>query len=289
MNILITGANGILGTDLYTILAPKHDITRIDIDQADITIPGSISRFLGPTQFDLIIHSAAYTDVDGCELNPDKAFFVNGEGTKNIAEYAEYTSTVLMYISTDFVFDGQKAVPYLETDIPNPINIYGKSKLNGEKYVQEWLSDYYIVRTSWLFGPSVAKTITDKKPWKNFVDTIIAKAKPGETLRVVDDQFGSPTYSLDLAVAIEQLIETEQYGIYHISNSGICSWYQFANEILKIKGLDKIVKVDSINSEELERPTPRPKYTKLDNQKYETITGNKLRSWREAVTSYIKE
>lgn len=277
MKILITGAKGLLGTDLYRILTQEHEITGIDVEQADITIPGTILHYLGSNRFNLIIHCAAYTDVDGSENNSERAFLVNGIGTKHIAQYTQSISAELMYISTDFVFDGQKEKPYSETDVPNPINIYGKSKLEGEKYLQELISQYYIVRTSWLFG----------KHGKNFVDTILAKANAGQNLRIVNDQFGSPTYSVDLAEAIKHLIKTHKYGIYHVSNSGICSWYEFACKILKIKGLNSKVEVVPISSDELGRPAPRPKYSKLASTKYELTTGKSLRSWQDAVKEYI--
>lgn len=277
MRILLTGAQGMLGRDLCRILAPEHILIPIDIHEVDIRQHRALVNYLRKESFDIIIHSAAYTDVDGCEQNPNLANSVNGLGTKYIAEFARDTGTELVYVSTDFIFDGRKTEPYLESDIPNPLSVYGKSKLDGERYIQELINQYYIVRTSWLFG----------KHGKNFVDTIIKKAEANEILRVVNDQIGSPTYSLDLAEAIGLLIKTKNYGIYHISNSGTCSWYEYAYEILKYKGIAANTKVVSISSTELDRPAKRPQYSKLNTAKYEHLTGNKLRSWQEAVKDYL--
>ncbi|MCX7919879.1 MAG: dTDP-4-dehydrorhamnose reductase [bacterium] len=278
MRILITGAKGMLGTDIYKVLRPHHQVTGIDIQEVDITQPHQIYNYLKPYRFDLIIHTAASTDVDGCEENPGKAFTINGIGTRNMGEYAKQINARFLYISTDYIFDGMKGEPYREDDVPNPINIYGKTKLEGEKYIQQLDIPYYIVRTSWLFGQN----------GKNFVNTILEKAKRYKSIEVVNDQFGSPTYTLDLAIAIAMLIKTEKYGIYHISNSGICSWYEFACEILKIKGLSNKVKVQPIGSGELTRLAKRPQYSKLDSSKYERITGHTLRSWQEALKEYLE-
>ena len=279
MQILVTGSQGMLGTDLCRILmdSSEYQVSGIDIQEADITSKNAIDSYLKEKPFDIIIHCAAYTDVDGSEKEPELAYAINGKGTENIALLAQRLGAKLVYISTDFVFDGNKNEPYIESDIPNPISAYGKSKLVGEQYVQQLLTEYYLIRTSWLYG----------KHHKNFVDTILSKAKEGELLRVVNDQLGSPTYSIDLAIAIKNLIKTEKFGIYHISNSGICSWYDIACEILKIEMIDDKVKVVPITSEELGRLANRPKYSKLDTTKYEQTTGQSLRPWQDAVKEYL--
>lgn len=268
-----------LGTDVFRILArsQEHTVIGIDIQEADITSITALRHYLWNRKFDVIIHCAAYTDVDGCETNQDLAYSINGYGTKNVAQYAQETNAVLLYISTDFVFDGQKKEPYSELDIPNPLSIYGKSKLAGEQFIQQLLTRYYIIRTSWLFG----------KHGKNFVDTILSKIQSRECLSVVNDQIGTPTYSVDLAEAIQRFIGCELFGIYHISNSGICSWFEVAAEIISIAGLSNKIKVIPITSDELIRPAKRPKYSKLGNFRYEQEIGPPLRVWQEAVKDYI--
>jgi dTDP-4-dehydrorhamnose reductase len=268
-----------LGSDVCRLLAHtnEHIITALDIQDADIASYSSFKQYVQNKSFGVIIHCAAYTDVDGSETNPELAYTVNGTGTKNIALFAREREAKLMYISTDYVFDGQKTEPYTETDIPNPLNVYASSKLMGEQYVQQLLKRYFIIRTSWLFG----------RNGKNFVDTIVKKAKTGESLRVVNDQISSPTYTIDLAEAIKDFVQTEKYGIYHISNTGCCSWFEFACEIVNIVGLSEVDKVNPISTEELGRPAKRPKYSKLDSSKYEREIGLPLRSWQQAVKVYL--
>ncbi|HUW23671.1 MAG TPA: dTDP-4-dehydrorhamnose reductase, partial [bacterium] len=229
-------------------------------------------------------HSAAYTDVDGCETNRDLAFRVNALGTRNIALACQRFDTELLYISTDFVFNGEKGEPYLEFDRPDPQSIYAKSKYWGELYIKSLLSRFYIVRSSWLFG----------KNGKNFVTTILKLAKQKKEIEVVNDQIGSPTYTKDLARAIAQLIGTERkdsttraslYGIWHITNSGQCSWYEFAREILQ----DSDVRVKPITSEELNRPARRPKFSILENSIWKLQGWKSLRHWKEALKDYLKE
>ena len=187
-----------LGSRLVDVLSSEHEVKAIDIDNCDITNQKETTKTITDYSPSIIIHTAAYTDVDGSELNLEKAFAVNTGGTENVVSAAKKVGSTLFYISTDYVFDGEKDEPYEETDIPNPINIYGRSKLEGEKITQALLEKYLILRTSWLFGPN----------GKNFVITILQKAKEKETLKVVDDQIGSPTYTLDLAKAIKSLLST---------------------------------------------------------------------------------
>ena len=235
---------------------------------------------------DIIIHSAAYTDVDGCEINPQKADSVNSLGTHNVVSLTKEVGAVLVYISTDYVFDGRKKTPYIESDETCPINVYGKTKLEGERHVETNLKRYFIFRTSWLFG----------KGGRNFVDSIINKARAGERLRIVDDQVGSPTWTVDLASGIGNLMKfySEKgeipniYGIYHLTNSGRCSWHEFAKVILTYAGI-KDAAVNTITTQELNRPANRPALSILDNTKYENLTGMRLRPWQEAVREYLKE
>jgi len=244
---------------------------------ADITKFDEIRKVIQDSAPDIVIHTAGYTDVDGCELNPDKAFTVNSEGTKNVALASRECDAELVYISTDYVFDGLKSSPYTEVDIPNPINVYGKSKLLGEEHVAALLSKWYIVRTQWLFG----------RGGKNFVDTILKLAQERDELQIVSDQIGCPTYCEDLAQAVCKLISTKDYGIYHITNNGSCSWYQFAREILTgVK--DDSTRITPITSEELNRPAKRPRYSVLAKSRMEETLGIKMRHWKLGLISYLQ-
>jgi dTDP-4-dehydrorhamnose reductase len=254
----------------------KYNVIPTDIPELDITQDGVIKKIktFAP---DLVLHIAAYTNVDGCELEPEKALQVNAMGTKNVATVCKELEIPLLYISTDYVFDGENPIPYVEWDQPNPLNVYGQTKLEGELWVKRLVKDYWIIRTSGLYGR-----------WgKNFVDTIIKKAKEVDTIKVVADQTGSPTYTKDLANAIKKLIRTDNFGIYHITNSGWCSWYEFAQTIIGTYG--KITcDVLPISSDELNRPAKRPKNFRLLNFAWDTIFKEPLRTWQEALNEYIK-
>ena len=297
MRILITGACGMLGRDLVEVLSEGQKLYLLDVETfspslssqfstltLDITDSAKTYTEITRINPDIVIHSAAYTDVDGCETNRDLAFRVNALGTRNIALACQRFDTELLYISTDFVFNGEKGEPYLEFDRPDPQSIYAKSKYWGELYIKSLLSRFYIVRSSWLFG----------KNGKNFVTTILKLAKQKKEIEVVNDQIGSPTYTKDLARAIAQLIGTERkdsttraslYGIWHITNSGQCSWYEFAREILQ----DSDVRVKPITSEELNRPARRPKFSILENSIWKLQGWKSLRHWKEALKDYLKE
>jgi len=297
MRILITGACGMLGSDLVEVLGEGQELHLLDIQEfplslrsqfstltLDITHSEKTYREISKINPDIVIHSAAYTDVDGSETNRDLAFEVNALGTRNIALACQRFDTEILYISTDFVFDGEKGEPYLEFDNPNPQSIYAKSKYWGELFVRFLLNRFYIVRTSWLFG----------KNGENFVTKILTLAKEKKEIEVVNDQIGSPTYTKDLAGAIGQLIGARKgdsrdraspYGTWHITNSGQCSWYELAAEILR----DSDVRVKPISSEELNRPAKRPKFSVLDNCVWRLQGWQPLRDWREALKDYLKE
>jgi dTDP-4-dehydrorhamnose reductase len=286
-----------LGRDLVEVLAEGQELYLLDVQKfpsslssqfstltLDITDSAKTYREITRINPDIVIHSAAYTDVDGAETNMDLAFRVNALGTRNIALACQRFDTELLYISTDFVFDGEKGESYLEFDRPNPQSIYGKSKYWGELYIDSFLNRFYIVRSSWLFG----------KNGKNFVTTMLNLAKQKKEIEVVNDQIGSPTYTKDLAQAIAQLIGREGkdsitranlYGIWHITNSGQCSWYEFAGEILQ----DSDVLLKPITSEELNRPAKRPKYSVLENSVRKLQGWKSLRHWKEALKDYLKE
>ncbi|MDI6739554.1 MAG: dTDP-4-dehydrorhamnose reductase [Candidatus Edwardsbacteria bacterium] len=277
MKILVTGAKGMLGTNLCAELKKKHSVTGIDIGDIDLTKPQSVESLVKycPVVPDLIIHAAAYTNVDGCERDPDTAYAVNGLGTRHVALSCQRLDIPLLYISTDFVFDGAKSEPYYEWDAVNPLNHYGRSKLAGEACVRDLLTKFFIVRTSWLFG----------KHGKNFVSTILKNTGEAGEIKVVDDQTGSPTYAPDLCNAIARLIDTQYYGLYHITNSGSCTWHAFASEAVRIKGIK--ASVLPISSDEYSTPTKRPKYSVLKNFCWERTFSPILRSWRDALKEYL--
>jgi len=297
MRILITGTCGMLGRDIVEVLSVGHELYLLDVEPfppflssqfstitVDITESEKTYEEVTKINPDIVIHAAAYTDVDGCETNRDLAFRINALGTRNIALACQRFDTELFYISTDYVFDGEKGKPYVEFDKPNPQSIYAKSKYWGELYIKFLLNRFYIVRSSWLFG----------KNGKNFVTTILNLAKQKKEIEVVNDQTGSPTYTKDLARAIAQLIgagrqdssnRASLYGIWHITNSGQCSWYEFAREILQGSG----VLVKPISSDDLNRPAKRPKFSVLDNYVWRLQGWGPLRHWKEALKDYLKE
>ncbi|MDO8886354.1 MAG: dTDP-4-dehydrorhamnose reductase [Candidatus Oleimmundimicrobium sp.] len=288
----MTGAKGMFGSDLVKVLSlpaclsvdtagrqgSEHDVTGLSHQELDVTNKRDVDICINDNKPDVVIHAAAYTDVDGCESNRELAFLVNAEGTKNVASACRAMDSAMVYISTDYVFDGAKDIPHTEEDKPNPINIYGESKLAGENYVKSILDKYYIVRTSWLFG----------KNGKNFVETILRLAQEKNELKVVNDQVGSPTYTLDLARAIKALLTKPSFGYYHISNQGSCSWYDFAREILGLSGLNDI-KVIPVSTEEIKRLANRPKYSVLNCQKFMDESGYNLRNWQDGLKDYLAE
>lgn len=277
MKIVVLGATGMLGTDVSKILTATHQVLPRTRKDWDITDAAACRANITATKPQIVINCAAFTRVDDCESEPDKAFLVNGEAVKHIADACQLAKIRFIQISTDYVFDGQRGTPYREEDNPNPINIYGQSKLKGEEYALK-IPYSLVVRTSWLYGHN----------GPNFVDTIVRKAKKKGTLTVVDDQLGSPTYTLDLAVAISILIEKEIAGIIHVTNSGFCSWYEFAREILKIAGKND-VSVVPIKTADFTRPAKRPHFSALDSSRYTAITGAPLRPWPEALADYLAQ
>lgn len=258
---LIIGSSGMLGSDLCKAFPDAVKLTHHDLD---ITDREQVIESILKIKPDVVINAAAYTNVDGCEDNKELAFQVNGYGPGYIAEACARAGAKLVHFSTDYVFDGSKK-EYVESDIPDPINVYGDSKLLGEKKIIENMDDYRIVRISWLFGIH----------GKNFVETMLKLSGEMDTVKVVNDQFGKPTYTMDLASKVKEIIELEP-GIYHITNDGICSWYEFASSII-----DNVI---PCTSEEFPRKAKRPKYSVLVNTKTEP-----MRHWREALKDYLQE
>ncbi len=275
MRILVTGASGMLGSDLCPLLNEDHEVVEVDVQDFDVTTPSAVEETVRISP-QIVCHLAAATDVDGCELDPESAYLTNGVGTRNIALACQRLEIPILYLSTDYVFDGEKGEPYLELDRPNPINVYGTSKLQGERHVSQLLRQFYIVRSSWLFG----------KNGRNFVDQILARARERRRLEVVTDQVGSPTYTRDLAEALKLLLETGRYGLYHITNSGFCSWFEFALEILNLAGVTD-VEVAPIDSRSYGRRAKRPRYSVLSNSASERTLKRRMRPWEEALADYV--
>lgn len=274
MRILITGANGQLGSELKELLSPHHKVHAYDLD-LDVTDHERVISEVQKIKPEAVIHCAAYTDVDGCEQNPTMAAAVNDEGTGYLVLACQQVNAIMVYVSTDFVFDGKSRWPYKETDLTHPINVYGKTKRAGELRVQENLKRFLIIRTSWLFGGD----------GDNFVKKIVGKALAGENLRIVDDQIGRPTYARDLAGAIVKLLDSARYGTYHISNTGFCSWFDFARKIIREANL-KSIKITPIQSAELDLPAKRPAYSVLSLKKL-SGDGIIMRHYSDAVRDYI--
>jgi len=273
-----------LGRDLIKVLYPTFhadkrsnwEILDWDVDEIDIQEEKRTVSKIESFRPEIIINVAAYTDVDGCELNEEKAFAVNAEGMKHVALGALRCGAKVVYLSTDYIFDGNKREPYLENDPSNPLNVYGRSKWKGEQYVQELLQDALIVRTEWLYG----------RYGNNFVTSILRQAREKKVLTIVNDQIGSPTYTVDLSEAISVLLQCDARGVFHVANSDLCTWYTFGQAILKLSGMER-VKVIPISSKELGRPAIRPAYSVFNCQKLKQVTGMTLRPWSEALRDFL--
>lgn len=274
MRIAITGARGQLGTSLQDVLA-SEDVIPLNRPEYEITDSDVISAIasLAP---EVVIHAAAMTNVDDCERDPDKAYQVNALGAQNVALACQKCDAAMVYVSTDYVFDGQKGEPYLEFDEPNPISVYGRSKLAGERYVQTLLCKFYIVRTAWLYS----------RTGDNFVKKVLRLAEERDELSVVTKEVGSPTYAPDLAAAIAQLIQYPLYGVYHLTNEGCCSRYEFTKKILELAGKGDFP-IHPI--EEYHRPAKPPAYAPLRNFCAATQLGITLRPWQGALKAYFKD
>ena len=276
MKILITGSNGMLGHDLIEALKDNHELVLTTSRTLDITDKEQVFDFISQNKPDIVINSAAYTDVDGCEENQDLAYSINGEGVKNLAFACREADSALLHISTDYIFNGENTRPWVEDDEIGPISVYGKSKLKGEQAILEILDKFFIVRTAWLYGVN----------GRNFPKTMLELAENHSQITVVYDEVGTPTYTPDLANAISQLIETEHYGIYHITNSGSCSWCEFARYIFEVAGKD--VEVIPVTAAQFARPAPRPHYSVLENRNWIEKGFEPLRSYKEAIKEYIE-
>jgi dTDP-4-dehydrorhamnose reductase len=280
MVILVTGANGQLGQAIQFI-APNYPVIKFifcDSKILDITNQIDCKEVFYKTKPNYCVNTAAYTAVDKAESEPDKAKLINVEGAKNIAEACKEFDTKLIHISTDFVFDGSKNTPYKEIDLPNPKGVYGQTKLDGEKAIQEVISNYFIIRTSWVYSQFA----------NNFMKTMLRLASEREAISVVNDQIGTPTNAVDLAEALIQIIltdnkqpTTKNYGIYHFSNVGNCSWYDFAKEIFRANKIS--INLQPIPTTSYPTPAERPKYSVLDKSKIIRVFGVEIKDWKESL------
>lgn len=278
MKILITGAKGQLGRALMAQLQkekPSYVLIPTDGEQVDITDEQVVHTYIKGERPDVIINCAAYTAVDAAQQDETKAYAVNALGAKYLAQVSEEIESKLVHISTDYVFDGLERVHKKEEDAVHPLNIYGKTKWAGEEYVRQYCSRHFILRTAWLYGEG-----------NNFVRTMLKLSQTQQELNVVGDQYGTPTYTKDLAKVIINLIETEYYGTYHASCQGECSWYDFACAIFRLKEIP--IKVNCITTDQFERPAKRPSYVVLDNNKLQQIGLDSLRHWEDALEDYLE-
>jgi dTDP-4-dehydrorhamnose reductase len=275
MKVLIIGSEGMLGHDLVDILSAENEISTTTIDTLDITDIEKTIATVKNIKPDVVVHAAAFTDVDGSETNEDLAYKVNVIGTRNVAVACSEVDAALVYICTDYVFDGTKGSSYYEYDQTNPLGVYGKTKHLGEVYIRDILNKFYIVRTSWLYGYH----------GPNFITTMLKLAEKRDSISVVADQIGSPTYTVDLATAISKLIKKPAYGTYHVTNSEHCSWYEYAQEIFENAGID--IELNPVSTEEFGSPAPRPKYSVLKNYSWKMEGFPKIRSYKEALKEYM--
>ncbi len=276
MRILITGVRGQLGTALTSALT-HHQVSGIDLPEVDITNKAAVMTAVAQAGPNVVIHCAALTDVDGCARNPALAYKVNGLGAQNVALACLARDAEMVHISTNEVFAGNRPDGYEEWMPLNPVNPYGRSKAAAEFHVRSILPRHFIIRFSWLFAPG----------GRNFIHAILNRARATGQVRVVTDEIANPTYVKDLAAAIAQLIETHQYGTYHLPNAGSCSRWQFANEILRLAGLDHVINTP-ILSQEFKRPSTPPAYAALHNVAGKAI-GIELRPWQDALAAYLTE
>jgi len=283
MKILLVGADGQLGTDLTKVI-PKEQLIPLTIKDLDIAKQKEVSQVLENYSPQVVINTAAFHRVDDCEDQVLEAFLVNAVGVKYLAEACLRVDATLVHISTDYVFDGEKNTPYVETDPPNPQSIYAISKLAGEQIVRRYLTKYFVIRSSGLYG--VAGCLG--KGGGNFVENMIKRAETQKELKVVTDEVLAPTYTLDLAKKIYELIQTSYYGLYHIVNHGECSWHDFAVKIFELLG-KKEVSIIPTTSTEFKTKAKRPKYSVLRNARLESLKMDDLRDWKGALKAYLIE
>lgn len=276
--IIVTGCNGQLGRAINVKYGNNTDIELVntDVGELDITDIDKTIEFVRQVKPYAVINCAAHTAVDACETDVDNAYKINAIGPRNLSIAARETGAKLMHISTDYVFAGDASEPYIEFDTPDPQGMYGKTKLAGERFVEQFAKDYFIVRTAWLYGDG-----------KNFVKTMLRLSETKDEIGVVKDQVGSPTSTSELVKIIDTLIWTENYGLFHGTCEGVCSWADFATEIFRLAG--KNTKVKGITTEEYNAPGKRPAYSVLDNYMLRLTCGYMAADWQKALTEYIRQ
>ena len=286
MKIIVTGASGMLGSALCPVLRSQgHEVIATDLFASqdvkflDITDKANVDALITEANPDIVMHLAAATDVDQCELEPQMAFKSNSLATRNVAEACRENDAVMVYISTSSVFDGSKKAPYVETDTPNPLSVYAKAKLEGEGHVQALLKKYFIIRAGWMIGGGPK----DKK----FVAKMVDLMRTRKEIFAVTDKKGSPTYTVDFSANVMPLVETGKYGIYHMANRGECTRFEIAQKIAEVLKLD--VNVKPATSDMFPAPAPRPASESLYNRKLEGLGINRMRPWEAALEEYLKE
>ena len=278
MRVLVTGVKGQLGYDVVKELNKRgHIAIGTDIEEMDITDAENVDKVIKESSPEAVIHCAAYTAVDAAEDNEALCRKINSDGTQNIANVCQELDIKMIYISTDYVFDGEGEKPWEPEDDRTPLNVYGQTKYEGELAVQNTLDKFFIVRIAWVFGVN----------GKNFIKTMLNLGKTRDSLTVVNDQFGSPTYTYDLARLLVDMVETDKYGIYHATNEGICTWYEFACEIFKQAGMN--VKVSPVSADEYPAKAKRPSNSRMSKEKLTENGFEKLPTWQDALGRYLKE
>lgn len=290
MRILITGCKGQLGTEIAKQIAEGHSeigpipkmyhnatVVGVDMDDFDLSDKSAVKKNLHDGSYDIVFNCAAFTNVNACESSQDTAYAANALAIRNLAEVCESTATKLVHVSTDYVFSGDATEPYREYDIPSPVTVYGKTKLAGEICLRERCRRHFILRTAWLYGYN----------GNNFVRTMVRLAKEKGEIRVVNDQFGNPTSAADLAHHMLEVAQGNRYGVYHCTNNGVCSWYDFACEIIRLSGIP--CRVIPITTAEYPTPAHRPAYSALDNMMLRLTCGDQMRDWKDALAEFMSK
>ena len=277
MRTLVTGVKGQLGYDVMNELAKReHTGIGVDVEEMDITDAAKVEQVIKESEVEAVIHCAAYTAVDAAEDNAELCHKINAEGTENIAKVCKELDLKMIYISTDYVFNGEGTRPWEPDDEREPLNVYGQAKYEGELAVEKYLEKYYIVRIAWVFGVN----------GKNFIKTMLNLSETHDELSVVNDQIGSPTYTYDLAKLLVDMVETDKYGRYHATNEGLCTWYEFATEIFRQAG--KEITVHPVTSEQFPSKARRPHNSRMSKDKLEANGFDRLPTWQDALHRYLK-
>ncbi|MDI6857373.1 MAG: dTDP-4-dehydrorhamnose reductase [Dehalococcoidia bacterium] len=275
MRVLVTGGNGQLGRELVALLRPRHEVVATDLPELDVRDADGVRRLVRDARPEVVLHPAALTDTRRCEEDPDLALAVNAGGTENVAKACRETGAAMLYVSTNEVFDGRKGAPYVESDAPGPINAYGRSKLAGEQRVRSLLERWWVVRTSWLYGDGEG----------NFPAKVLSAARAGSELSMVTDEVATPTWARDLAAAIIALIDRANSGVYHLTNGGECSRFEWARDVLRLAGRNDVPLKPTTLTEYNPYP-PKPPYTALANREAASL-GIELRPWQDALREFF--